>query len=124
MSYSREREVGQTFAKTISSDNVVQFDALECRLHGKFGTIRFGPWSAVSGAGLNSAAKLEGTRVSAWMPIKKTTGKLSGQRGGVMTRQSSNEVNTRDHWSKAPAVERNRSGLVRNDKDVALSRDK
>lgn len=81
MSYAREKEVGEEFAKTVSRENVIRFDALECRLYGKLGQIKFGPWSAVSGAGLNSSEKLQGTKLSAWLP---TTGKGKGKRGGLI----------------------------------------
>lgn len=84
MSYARERDVGEAFAKSLSKDNVIRFDALECRLHGKFKAVNFGPWAAVSGAGLNSYKKLQGTKLSDWLSSKKTTGKLKGQRGGVL----------------------------------------
>jgi hypothetical protein len=84
MSYVREKEVGEAFARTVSRENVIQFDALECRMYGTLGHVKFGPWPAASGAGINSPEKLEGTRLSAWLPSKKKTGSLEGQRGGVI----------------------------------------
>lgn len=84
MSYTREKEIGIAFANAISRENVMRFDALECRLFGKIEKTHFGPWDAVSGAGLNTSKALQGTKLSAWLPSKVTTGKEKTQRGGVI----------------------------------------
>ncbi|MET0856386.1 MAG: hypothetical protein ABWY27_06525 [Telluria sp.] len=84
MSYKRETEVGRTFTGKLSKDNLIGFDALECQMHAWFGPVKYGPWPAVSGAGLNSKAKLHGTSLANWLPTKKKTGDLPGQRGGVI----------------------------------------
>lgn len=84
MSYAKEIEVGQTFARKVSRENVIRFDALECQLYGRVGGVKFGPWSAVSGAGLNTHRKLQGTKLAAWLPSKRTTGKAPAERGGVI----------------------------------------
>jgi hypothetical protein len=52
MSYVREKEVGEAFARTVSRENVIQFDALECRMYGTLegqrgGVIPPGWWIAL-----------------------------------------------------------------------------
>jgi len=84
MNYPGEMKVGSSFGKSVNRANVILFDALECRLSGKFGSVEFGPWSAVSGAGLNLDKKLHGTKLAAWLPSKVTTGKKQSERGGVI----------------------------------------
>jgi hypothetical protein len=84
MGYVSETEVGRAFAARLSKANLVFFDALDCRLGARFGAARLGPWTAVSGAGLNSKDKLNGTRLANWLPSKKKTGAAAGQRGGVI----------------------------------------
>ena len=84
MNYPGEIKIGASFGKTVNRANVIWFDALDCHLSGKFGNIDFGPWNAVSGAGLNSHKKLQGTKLAAWLPNKSTTGKNQSERGGVI----------------------------------------
>lgn len=81
--YEKERTVGAALAQSVPKGNIIRFDALECRLYGKFGDSCFGPWDAVSGAGLNSHRKLQGTKLSAWLPTTSKDSKL-GIRGGVI----------------------------------------
>lgn len=84
MSYPREKDVALEFAKRVGKEDVIRFGALECRLHGALGGVKFGPWHAVSGAGMNSYTEMKGVKLSEWMPTRKSTGKGKGQRGGVI----------------------------------------
>ena len=79
-----ERNVANEIAPRLGTNNIVQFDALECRVFGQFGGVAFGPYDAVSGAGLNSPSDLKGASFSIWTPAKGKTGNLAGQRGGVI----------------------------------------
>lgn len=84
MSYAQESRAAASIAGTVNRANVIHYNALTNRLFGRIGGSSFGPWSAVSGAGMNSARDQPHVTLANWLPGKKKTGTAAGSRGGVI----------------------------------------